>query len=728
MTFEELFRIIKRRKKGIFVAVAFSCASAAGYHVMKVPEYHAVSLMMISDNGGKEQGDLFTKVVGPEQGMIDNTKSVKKDAEVLRSMTFAEMAVREIVNNGRARSMELFGMRSYLSPAAIAIMPLLPHSAFGDSTRKNYSNEEIRRFAIRLNNRIRVDPVRETNIIKISVASPFPDESAYLTNTLCRLYRDIDINQNSAKYAQANRFISSMIQQQSVKLDNADAALSGYMSRHEIYEVSGNTEELLKKLVEVDAHYNDLQAELNITRNNLDFLNGKLTEAEKELGNRISQTVTTQLGSIMDEVRSNESEYVRLVREKGIDAPETTSKKQQLDLLKARYEQLSRSKIAGQIGYIGRTQKYSFDVVSEKLQIERKLNDLSFSAKEFGRVKKHYETQLSGLPVKQQEYIRLQRDRDAISKTYVFLKEKLDESRILIGSEMGSVSLLGAAFCPIKPESPDIKKTLILGLFFGGLFAVAYTIGAESLDTTIRNVSFFRELRFRRVFRIPFAGVQHARPVMPDGADPAFAESFRMMLAYLDNAMNGRNCHTMLVACCGDDEGASTTTANLGIASAFNGTKTLIIDMNTVDPVQGDLFRIPDAQDGVSDYLLGSESVNPSEYIQRTDIDNLYVLCAGRQYADSGQYFGGTRMAALFEGLKQSFDMLLIDAAPLSRSETVRLAGLVDGVILAARLGKSKSQAVKEISQDEFIADRILGVAVIDELDTDIFGNAAQGA
>ena len=713
MTLEDLSRIVRRRKKGIMVAVAVSFSLAFGYHFLRIPEYHAVSIIMINDKNSKNQNDLFSKVVGPESGMVETNMSVLKDAELLKSMAVSEMAVKELVKSGRSNSMELFHQRNYYQSLVMAIKPVIPLFAGNGNGGKWYSDVELRRLALRLNRRIRVQPVKETNLIKISVASPYPDEAANLTSTICQVYRGIDITQNSEKYAQANRFISVMLQQQGQKLADADAALSRYMSAHEIYEETGNTDEMLKKLVEVDSHYNDLRAEYNIARNNLSFLNSKLSEADKELSSRISQNVTAQLGSIMDEVRCNESDYVKLVQEKGINAPESIAKKQQLDLVKSRYDQLSRSKIAGQIGYIGRAQKYSFDLVSEKLQIERKLNDLNFSANEFGRVKAHYETQLARLPVKQQEYIRLLRDRDAISKTYVFLKEKLDESRILIGSEVGSVSIIGDAFQPIKPESPSPKQTALLGVLLSGLIAGLYTFGAEKLDKTVKDFSFFRKNGLQRLFPIPFVSSSESNvaqvPMIVDMASSTFAESIRMVRAHLERQMAG----TIVVSGTADGDGASAICANLGMAQAKTGRKTLIVDCNLQHAAQHEIFNLM-RETGLGDILLGRRPVTDKDVVQATRVENLHLLAAGSPVENAGEFLASQRMAALVDELSSRYDMVLFDCPPLNLSDSASLSGLVNGILLVSRLGHAPEQAVSSLATDDFYASRILGVAVID--------------
>jgi capsular exopolysaccharide synthesis family protein len=729
MTLEDIFRIVRRRKKGIILSIVLSFSGALTYHYLRVPEYRAVSILMINEK--QDQNDLFSKVVGAGPGVPEN-QSVKKDAELIKSMPISEKAITELNKSGISGPLEIFGARPYQSPLAILIGPVLPLFAAQNRDHNLSSDEMLRRKAIELNQRIKVEPVRETNVLKVSVASPFADEAAILTNTICRVYREADITRNSEKYAQANRFIAEMLDEQQRKVAETDSALSRYMSSHEIFEVTGNTQQLLEKLIEADARYNDLMAEYNIARNNLNFLDTKLSEADKSLSTRIAKSVTDQLGSMMDEMRTCENDYVQIVKEKGVDASESRAKRQQLDVVKARYEQLSRSKIAGQIGYAGRAQKYSFDMVSEKLQIERKLNELNFSAREFSRRKEYYEHQLGALPKKEQEYVKLQRDREAVSKTYVYLKEKLDESRILLGSEIGSVSVVGSAFQPVKPESPDMKKTLLLGLMFGGFIAVVYTYGAESRDDTVKDVSFFRENRLGRVFRIPFVthhagssgssssdndgsvlGIRTDVPMISDQLSTSFAESFRTLRTHLDYLSHDQPSQSILVSGSMAKEGKTSVCANLGLAFALAGRKTLIVDCDLQHASQHEVFNCA-REEGVTDYLLSSEKFLESRYIQQTPHDNLYVLSAGSEVSNPGELLGSVKMEALLKSLSGQFDRVLLDAPSLFLSDSVRLAQLVDTILLVSRLGHTCRKPVIELAMDEFLGPKVFGVAVID--------------
>ena len=771
ITLAEIFSIILRRKYGILAFFVVAMLFALVYHYTQVPEYRAESMMMIADSRG--EGDLLAAALGTAGNA--ESQAVKKDVELLMSMPIAELTVRELYKCSKKDSLEFFNKREYHSPVSRflgAITGMASLNASAQPREWNYSDERLRLDALRLNSRIRVLPARETNVLKVSVASPFPDEAAFLSNMLCQVYKDADISRNSEKYTQANRFIAAMLDEQEHKVAEADHALSEYMESNEIYELTGNSGQLLQKLVEADAKYKSIQAESNIASNSLAFLEKKLSETDRTISSEIARNVTIQLGAIMDEIKGLESEYMKMVREKGIEHVDVKAKKRQLDVVKARYEQLSRSKIAGQIGYAGKARKFSFDMVSEKLQIQRKLNELHFSAGEFSQLRQYYEQLLSELPKKQQDYLKLQRDREVVGKTYLYLKEKLDETRIMLGSEVGGVALIGSAFQPFAPEKPSLQKNLLMGLVLGGLLAALYTITAEYVDDTIKDENFFREIGLPLLSFIPFvsndkktlppeaisglkrilhnsskvfrnrviAGESTAKtkrstdpeaeipmPMLTDSLSSVFSESFRILRTAIDYSRPDFPCKSILVSGTAMSEGKSTVCGNLGMAFALAGKKTLIIDCDFRRASIHKKFN-GKREKGLTDYIFGKDHAIDESWFQKTNVDNLTYLSAGKLVPNPNEILGSVKMIELIKTLEEQFDKVLFDSPPLFLSDAAQLAHSIDGIILVSRLYYTNRKPILEFTKDHFLSSAIIGIAVIGSKEKRWYGYGKYGS
>ncbi len=752
ISFGSIVKIIFRRKYGIILIVFFSLFNAWINYKQETPAYYAPSLLMINPRGG---GDMQSAFLGQGAFGLDATK---KDIALLHSPSMAEQAVRGLFNSGRKDSLEFFGKRSYISPMAQLIKKLKRQESLKPPGLATLTDDDLYYYTLNMQGRIRVEPIEETNLIRVSVASPFPDEAVYLTNMLCRVYKESDVRWNSEKFAQSNKFIADLLQEQQKKVDAADNALSDYMQHNEIFDVSGNTGTLFARVTDADARYNDVMVEYNIAHNGLSFIEKKLTATDKALSLRIAQNINAQLGAIQDEMRASESDYIRLLQQKGGDDVEVKAKLQRLDIVKARYEQLSRSKIAGEITSAGRSQKFSFDLVAEKLQTERKLNNLEFTAKELMRLKKYYESMLGEMPKKQLNYAKLQSNREVVGKTYIFLKEKQEETRMLLGSEVGSVSIVGTAFRPLGPESPNLSKMLLKGLLMGGAFAFMFTLIAELLDDTIKDDSFFKDLNFTILSVIPlvvgtaknsftdtvksritrmfywmskvFPGQIFAKaqaesiktdqkktakapmPKITDSLSSEFAESFRTLRTSLEYSRIENPLTSILVSGTAMSEGKSTACANLAMAFALIGKKTLIIDCDLRRASVHKKFNVK-RQPGLTEYLFSQSHSIDDEYFQPTHIDNLFVLSAGKMVPNPNELLGSAKMVELLKVLEGKFDKVLLDSPPLFLSDAAQLAKFVDGIILAARVGYTNRKPLEEFASDKFLRPLMLGVVII---------------
>lgn len=760
ISFKDIAQVVVRRKWGVISIILLSILGSILLYLNEKPVYLAKAVIMI--NKPQQSNDIVDAVLGFDPN--SDSQYAIKDVELLKSIPVSEKTVMTLWNSDKASTLELFDNRPYISPVQKIFSWLIPETK--GKKKQNYTpgtplyEQTMRLYAQRFNSRIKINSLRGTSIIEISVVSPFKDESVYLTNTLCEVYKKMDIDRNSERYIQANRFVADMIRDQEKLVEKADADLSQYMSSNNIYEITGNTGALLGKLLDYDTHYEELMAEYRITLNNRNFVQNQLSEGERDISNKISRTIDTQLASINDDLRAKESEYINLLISKNQNDAEVKEKRNELEQLRTRYEQMSKNKIAGQISYIGQSQKYRYEMISEKLLLDRKLNNLNFSANEYKKIKEIYEKRLDSLPGKEQNFVRLQRDRDVVSKTYLFLKEKQDETRILIGSEVGNISIIGSAFEPFSPESPDYKKNLVLGMVLGLVLSAVYAFVAERLDDRINyDPYFFKSLGFsiwgivplipsfkvttesgiivqiwNRITRlVSNSSVTNKKkeitssqvstsqsenetiscPMMTEKLNSSFAESFRSLRTNLAFARIDQPIKTLLISGCSIGEGKSTVSANLAMGWALADKKTLIIDADLRRPSQHRIFKKSRAL-GLADCLVNNDLEINDRYIHKTHIDNLFLISAGSPVPNPNELLGSDRMKVLLTNLSEKFERIIIDSPPVFISDAAQLLSMVDGVLISVRLGYSSKFTLKQYAYDSFIHSHIVGVVLID--------------
>ncbi|MCG8344300.1 MAG: polysaccharide biosynthesis tyrosine autokinase, partial [Chlorobiales bacterium] len=746
---QELLQVLWKNRFFIGAVTGIVLAAALLYHFSATPEYRSTSVVLIKqDKGG------VSEIINPFESFTGF--ELQNDIELIKSFPLAEEVVRDLYARENRDSLQLFEERRYISPLG---------AVFTGLNFSNTSEEEkgfdvtMREYASALQKRVSVSNAKDTDILEVSVSSPFPEEAALLTNAICNSYMRKDIEWNADQAMSVKAFVSEQLANQQRQISEVEDQLSSYMKSQNIYELTGNAEKLLEKLVEAESRYNDAQAEYNILKNRQDFLIQKLSSEEKALSEKIAKNIDRQARVLKERIKQEEKALIALGGSSGTKEGGSVAKKQQLDMLKQRLQELTRNMIAGELAFTSKARQYQFDLISEQLQTDVRLAELSYIAREYLRSKNYYERQLNRLPQKQLNYARLQRDREVLNNTYTFLKEKLEESRIKIASEVGKVVIVGAAFSPIKPVAPDLKKNLLIGLVIGLGLGGAIVFIREMLDNSLKDDVFLEDHGYIPLAAIPYVDNVNGRNLsgtlkksieqftgniptdgsngkepkhgkagnrgksisskkdvnpllMADSLSSPFAESFRDLRTNIMFSQADRTLKSILVTGTEISEGKSTVCCNLAYAIALTEKRVLVIDCDLRRPSQHRMFgckKVP----GLADYLAGQEA-DVDGLVQPTMHENLFILPAGNKTPNPNELLGSNKMTELVKKLEEEWDYVILDTPPLLLlSDAALMSRAVDGILMVVRIGYTNRNLIKEVPKLDFLKHRLLGVAII---------------
>jgi capsular exopolysaccharide synthesis family protein len=142
-------------------------------------------------------------------------------------------------------------------------------------------------------------------------------------------------------------------------------------------------------------------------------------------------------------------------------------------------------------------------------------------------------------------------------------------------------------------------------------------------------------------------------------------------------------------------EGKSFTSANVAVAFAMQGSRTLLVDMDLRRPRLHSLFGTDRRKGaGLVDLLAGQSTLPAS--IHPTGLTNLYLLPAGSVAPNPAEILNVDRLRQLLAALKTWFDRIVIDTAPLLPvSDTLLISRAADTCILVAGAEKTPRGAVR---------------------------------
>ncbi len=192
--------------------------------------------------------------------------------------------------------------------------------------------------------------------------------------------------------------------------------------------------------------------------------------------------------------------------------------------------------------------------------------------------------------------------------------------------------------------------------------------------------------------------VAHKNPKSP------ISEVFRTLRTNIQFMNTSKKMKTLLVTSTFPGEGKSWVTANLAVTFAQAGKKVILID---ADMRKGRQYAIFGAspKPGLSNYLSQSEidengvsTEKLGNYIQETEVQNLYLISAGNVPPNPSELLVSAQMVKLLDELKEMCDIVMIDGTPCELvADSIILSRLVDSTLIVTAHKKTKKDALDRV-------------------------------
>ena len=191
------------------------------------------------------------------------------------------------------------------------------------------------------------------------------------------------------------------------------------------------------------------------------------------------------------------------------------------------------------------------------------------------------------------------------------------------------------------------------------------------------------------------------------------SEAIKTIRTNLQFSSIDRKVKSILVTSSFSGEGKSFISANLAASFAQTGSKVLLVDCDMRRGRQHIIFGL-DNDEGLSNLLITNVSNKFGHYIQRTGIDNLYVLPMGVVPPNPSELLASDKNKQLTQILEDEFDMIIYDGVPVGGlTDSVIMADLVDKIVIVCAYKQTPMEMLQNTkrSLDNF-KDKIAGVIV----------------
>jgi tyrosine-protein kinase len=297
------------------------------------------------------------------------------------------------------------------------------------------------------------------------------------------------------------------------------------------------------------------------------------------------------------------------------------------------------------------------------------------------------ETQLIDLKVEDTDPARARRLTNSVARGFLMRLPDLQSGSAL------KVSLVEPALRPSDPIRPRTRVNVGLGLVLGLMVGVGLAYLRAFLDRTVKTPE---ELELATGVPVvgsipPFKAGKQPVPVAEQPRTPA-AEAFRKLRTNFAFLGVDRQSLCCVVSSPSASDGKSTVAANLAIALAQADQRVALVDADLRKPTLHKVFRLPQRV-GTTTVLLDQAAVEDA--IQHLGPLLPSVLTSGQLPPNPSELLGSRRMEELMAQLRVTYDVVLIDCAPmLPVTDPMVVSRFADGILLIARAGTtSRDQA-----------------------------------
>lgn len=190
----------------------------------------------------------------------------------------------------------------------------------------------------------------------------------------------------------------------------------------------------------------------------------------------------------------------------------------------------------------------------------------------------------------------------------------------------------------------------------------------------------------------------------------AASEDYRSLRTSLMYALVDTPPKAIVVTSPGPGEGKTTTCANLAVALAQAGKRTLIIECDLRRPLMHKVFSLLNLY-GMVNVLVGEKEM---EEVSREALENLEVITSGPIPPNPAELLSSRRFAELLEQARQRYDYVLLDTPPTEMvSDSAVIASHSDGVLLVIDAqGTRKGSVRRAVHSLETVGANVLGTVM----------------
>jgi uncharacterized protein involved in exopolysaccharide biosynthesis len=332
---------------------------------------------------------------------------------------------------------------------------------------------------------LRIEPEKKSYLIDVSYASPDPQLSAQVLNTLGNYLLD--------KHAEVRRtpgtaqFFDDETQQYKQKLDQAQQRLAAFNQKEGLVTEQSEKEASVPRMAEFEFNLRQTQAAIPRAEENVRNLEAQLRTTQPrittELRNSDNAVLMQQLKSSLVNL---ELQHTDLIQKYAPDDRQVKEVEEQIAQVKTAIETHQKAPLKEEVT----NENPTYELLHQELVKARaELASLKALATSYSKVDTSYRGEAVERDQKQLEQQSLLRDLKTAEQSYLLYLNKREEARISDAFDrmrIVNVSIAEAATAPMFPNNPA-SLTLVLAAILGCLLSAGLVFVQEQIDGSLRS-------------------------------------------------------------------------------------------------------------------------------------------------------------------------------------------------------------------------------------------------
>lgn len=514
---------------------------------------------------------------------------------------------------------------------------------------------------------------RDATVIMVTYEDRVAARTAHFLNALLDAYNEYTLDDKNRVSLKTIRFLTVRIDSLKDELGFLEKQEERFKVQRGITDIEGNSKLALEQVKEADTKLNEANMQLSVFDQMENYINDPGTDYPfaPVLGN-VDQSLTAMINRY-EELRKEKKKLSLSLQPGSVII-------QNLDAQIADARNTIKNYLAG----------YKRNAGVAQTQMQSKVNQI--------------QSKIANIPAYERDYINIKRQQSVKENLYLYLLKKKEEAAVSYASNVTDNKIIAPAFVPDKPESP--KPTLVFVAFIGAglVLGSLYIYIKYFLNNKVLNKKEIEDVFGLPIMAEIYQDEEKSKEISLKSRSVLVEQIFnlRTNLRFLLSEHTAST--TILITSSISGEGKTFMTAHLGSSLTVNNKKVVLLELDLRKPKLSRLLG-QDNQVGITNFIVENKTLD--EIIKPLPgAEGLFLISSGPIPPNPVELIEGNRMKTLINQLKERFDYILIDTAPIGIvSDAKSLAHFVDCTLFVVRYNftlKTRLASVAENVKGEF--------------------------